>query len=124
MKPACTVSIIAHDLTIIVNADGFGQNGTGKIKQRVFPFFVTKKAMAPAAGKTKSRSQDTMTMVMPRNVADPARRWGLVFAIARPWKTVEDKAIKDLVPHLPRTYEQRVRVPRLPGTPGGKTFWG
>jgi hypothetical protein len=68
-------------------------------------------------------SQDNMKMVMQRNVADPARRWGFVFAIARTWKTVEEKAIKDLVTHLPRTYYQRVRVPRLPGTPGCKTFW-
>ena len=43
--------------------------------------------------------------------------------IARTWKTVEDKAIKDLVTHLPRTYYQRIRVPRLPGTTGCKTFW-
>ena len=37
------------------------------------------------------------------------RRWGFVFAIARTWKTVEDKAIKDLVTHLPRKYYQRDR---------------
>jgi hypothetical protein len=40
---------------------------------------------------------------------DPARRWGFVFAIARTWKTVEDKAIKDLVTHLPRTYYPHLR---------------
>ena len=51
---------------------------------------------------------------------DPARRWGFVFAIARTWKTVEDKAIKDLVTHLPRKYYQRVRVPRLPGRKAAK----
>ena len=45
------------------------------------------------------------------------------FALARTWKTVEDKAIKDLVTHLPRQYYQRARVPRLPGTKGCKTFW-
>jgi DDE family transposase len=68
-------------------------------------------------------SQDNMKMVMQRNADDSARRWGFVFAIARTWKTVEDKAIKDLVTHLPRTYYQRVRMPRLPGSPGCKTFW-
>ncbi len=51
------------------------------------------------------------------------RRWGFVFAIARTWKPVEDQAIKDLVTHLPRIYYQRIRVPRLPGTKGCKTFW-
>jgi hypothetical protein len=68
-------------------------------------------------------SQDNIKMVMKRAADDPARRWGFVFAIARTWKTVEDKAIKDLVTHLPRKYYQRVRVPRLPGTKGCKTFW-
>ena len=68
-------------------------------------------------------SQDNMKMVMQRDAADPARRWGFVFAIARTWKTIEGKAIKDLVTHLPRTYYQRTLVPRLPGARGRKTFW-
>ena len=68
-------------------------------------------------------SQDNMKMVMQRDADDPARRWGFVFAIARTWKTAEDKAIKDLVTHLPHQYYQRIRVPRLPGTTGCKTFW-
>jgi len=68
-------------------------------------------------------SQENMKMVMQRDADDPARRWGFVFAIARTWKTVEDKAIKDLVTYVPRIYYQRVRVPRLPGTKGCKTFW-
>jgi Transposase DDE domain len=68
-------------------------------------------------------SQDNIKMVMKRDADDSARRWGFVFAIARTWKTVEDKAIKDLVTHLPRKYDQRVRVPRLPGAQGCKTFW-
>jgi hypothetical protein len=62
-------------------------------------------------------------MVQQRSIDDSTRRWGFVFAIARTWKTVEDKAIKDLVTHLPRKYYQRIRVPRLPGVPGCKTFW-
>lgn len=68
-------------------------------------------------------SQDNIKMVMKRDADDPARRWGFVFAIARTWNTVEDKAIKDLVTHLPRKYYQRARVPRLPGAKGCKTFW-
>ena len=68
-------------------------------------------------------SQENMQMVRKRDADDPARRWGFVFAIARTWKTVEDKAIKDLVTHLPHKYYQRVRVPRLPGMQGCKTFW-
>src|SRR3989442_2549254 len=68
-------------------------------------------------------SQDNIKMVQQRDADDTARRWSFVFAIARTWKTVEDKAIKDLVTHLPRKYSQRVRVPRLPGAKGCKTFW-
>ena len=49
-------------------------------------------------------SQENMKLVRQRDADDPARRWGLVFAIARTWKTGEDKAIKDLVTHVPRTY--------------------
>jgi hypothetical protein len=68
-------------------------------------------------------SQDNMKMVLQRDADDPTRRWGFVFAIARTWKTVEGKALKDLVTHVPRKYFQRIRVPRLPGAHGCKTFW-
>ena len=68
-------------------------------------------------------SQENMRMVLDRDAHDPARRWGFVFAIARTWKTVEGKAIKNLVTHLPRTYYQRTRIPRLPASTGCKTFW-
>jgi len=68
-------------------------------------------------------SSENMQMVLQRDTDEPARRWGFVFAIARTWQTVEDKAMKDLVTHWPRKYSQRVRVARLPGTKGCKTFW-
>jgi hypothetical protein len=68
-------------------------------------------------------SQENIKMVLQRAATDQARQWGFVFAMARTWKTVEDKAVKDLVTHLPRKYYQRVRVPRLPGATGCKTFW-
>src|SRR2546426_8018792 len=64
-----------------------------------------------------------MAMVNDRDKADPARRWGLVFAIARTWKTVEERSIKNLVTHLPQKYDQRTRVPREHGRKGRKTFW-
>ena len=68
-------------------------------------------------------SQDHMQMVMQRDADDPTRRWGFVCAMARTWKTVEGKAIQDLVTHWPRQYDQRTLVPRLRGAPGRKTFW-
>ena len=63
------------------------------------------------AGDAAYGSQDNIKMVMQRDADDPARPWGFVFAMARTWKTVEDKAIKDLVTHLPRKYYQRIRAP-------------
>jgi hypothetical protein len=68
-------------------------------------------------------SHDNMQMVQQRDMADPERTWGFVFAIARTWKTVEGKAIKDLVTHVPRKYFTRTWVPRIPATNGRKIFW-
>ena len=67
-------------------------------------------------------SKANMAMVKDRDTADTARRWGFVFAIARPWKTVEDKSLKNLVTHVPHKYDQGTRVPRE-GRKGRKTFW-
>jgi hypothetical protein len=75
------------------------------------------------AGEAAYGSQDNSKMVLPREANDPARRWGFVSALPRPWKTVEAKAITDLVPHVPRQYSQRIRVPRLPGDQGWPTCW-
>jgi hypothetical protein len=68
-------------------------------------------------------SKDNIRMVQARGQADTARRWGFVFAIARTWKTVEDKTIKNLVTHVPYTYYQRTRVPRASVGKGRRTFW-
>jgi hypothetical protein len=46
-------------------------------------------------------SKANMRMVQDRDKTDTARRWGFVFAIARTWKTVEDKSLKNLVTHMP-----------------------
>jgi hypothetical protein len=64
-----------------------------------------------------------MRMVQDRDKTDTARRWGLVFAIARTWKTVEDKTRKHLVTHVPRMYDQRTQVPRETPGKGRRTFW-
>jgi hypothetical protein len=68
-------------------------------------------------------SKANRAMIKDRDKADSARRWGFVFAIARTWKTVEDKTIKNLVTHLPQKYYQCTRVPRAQGRKGRKTFW-
>jgi hypothetical protein len=74
-------------------------------------------------GDAGDGSQDNMKMVIKRDETDTARRWGFVFAIARTWKTTDDKAIKDLVTHLPKTYYQRIWIPGLAGSKRRKTFW-
>ena len=68
-------------------------------------------------------SKATMRMVQDRDTADPARRWSFVFAIARPWKTVEEQTLKNLVTHVPYKYDQRTQVPRETVGKGRRTFW-
>jgi hypothetical protein len=68
-------------------------------------------------------SQANIGMVKDRDKADPARRWGFVFAIARTWKTGEDKTMKNLVTHVPHKYYQRTRVPRDHAGKSRRTFW-
>jgi len=68
-------------------------------------------------------SKANMHMVQVRDKADPARRWGFVFAIARTWKTAEEKTIKNLVTHVPQTYYQRTRVPKESAGRSRRTFW-
>jgi hypothetical protein len=73
-------------------------------------------------GEAAYGSKANMRMVQDRDKADGARRWGVVFAIARPWKTVEGKSLKHLVSHVPHKYDQCTRVPRE-GRKGRKTCW-
>ena len=68
-------------------------------------------------------SKANMDMVKARARTDTVRRWGFVFAIARTWKTVEDKSLKNLVTHVPHKYYQCTRVPRAQGRKARKTFW-
>jgi hypothetical protein len=68
-------------------------------------------------------SKANIRMVQDRDKADAARRWGFVFAIARTWKTIEGKSLKNLVTHVPHQYYQCTRVPKAQGKPSRKTFW-
>ncbi len=64
-----------------------------------------------------------MKMVKDRDQGDDERRWGFVFAIARTWKTADEKMIKTLVTHLPRHLYQRTWIPKEIEGQGRKTFW-
>jgi len=63
--------------------------------------YVRKSQLVIVGGDAAYGSKANMRMVQDRDTADPARRWGFVFAIARTWKTVEEKTLKNLVTHLP-----------------------
>jgi DDE family transposase len=73
-------------------------------------------------GEAAYGSKANMDMGKARDKADPTHRWGFVLAIARTWKTVEDKSLKNLVTHVPHKYYQCTRGPREHGK-GRKTFW-
>jgi len=104
---------------VLANGDGYRLPGAlRRIRPTSPPESPTEKALCRARvesvvpptwakrmiveGDAASGSQEHRQMVLKRDADEPARRWGFVFAIARTWKTVEGKAIKDLVTHLPR----------------------
>src|SRR5207244_11650248 len=47
-------------------------------------------------------SKANSRLVQDRDKAAAARRWAFVFAIARTWKTVEEKALNNLVTDVPQ----------------------
>jgi hypothetical protein len=63
-------------------------------------------------GEAASGAKAPMRLVHARDQADPARRWGLGCASARPWKTVEENTRKPLVPQVPPQDAQRTQGPR------------
>jgi hypothetical protein len=75
------------------------------------------------SGDAAYGSKANMTMGKERDQADEARRWGVVFAIARPWKTVDEKMLKHLVTHLPRNLYQSTWMPTDIEDQGRTTFW-
>jgi hypothetical protein len=78
--------------------------------------------LVSGGGEAAEGAKANMAMVNDRDKTDTARRWGVVLAIARTWKTVEEQALKNLVPPLPHQYAQGPRVPRAHGRQGRKTF--
>jgi Transposase DDE domain len=75
------------------------------------------------SGDAAYGSKANMKMVKDRDKADDDRRWGFVFAIARTWKTVDEKMIQNLVTHLPRHLYQRTWIAKDIEGQGRKTFW-
>jgi hypothetical protein len=74
-------------------------------------------------GEAAYGAQANMVLVKARDKADTPCRWGLVLAIARTWKTVEEQSRKTLVP------SSRTRMTKAPGCPErmagkGARRWG
>jgi hypothetical protein len=80
--------------------------------------------MVIVGGDAAYGSKATRRMVQDRDKRDTARRWGVVFALARTWKTVDGKTIQHLVTHVPRQFDQRAQIPREhAGQDRTRTFW-
>ncbi len=68
-------------------------------------------------------SAENLKMVQKRNKVDSNCEWYFVFAIARTWKTEDNKSLKNLVNHLPRNLFKRTRIEPLNQNGKRKTFW-
>ena len=79
--------------------------------------------LVSVGGAAAEGSQAPRRMGQERAKADTARRWGLGCALARPWKTAEEKTIKNRVPPGPQTSDQRTRGPREQARHSRKTLW-
>lgn len=74
-------------------------------------------------GDTAYGSKENMKTVIEKDKNDSLRRWFFVFAIARTWKTDDDKSIKNLVTYLPRGFFSRTWIPSLSNPNRRKSFW-
>jgi hypothetical protein len=68
-------------------------------------------------------SKANINLIKKLEKTDRLRHWAFVFAISRTWKTIDDKAVKDLVTHLPRHHYKRTWVPRMTDVSHRKTYW-
>ena len=92
---------------ILPKRHGGYQNENALFREMVSEFISPSWAkLVIVCGDAAYGSKANMKMVKDRDKADGERRWGFVFAIARTWKTVDEKMIKDLVTHLPRNLYQ------------------
>jgi hypothetical protein len=74
-------------------------------------------------GEAASGANATIALGTHRDHTDRSRDGHGVFALARTWKTVEDKARTTLGRHRPRGYDQRPWIPRLATWQHRKISW-
>jgi hypothetical protein len=68
-------------------------------------------------------SKANINLIKKLEKTDGCRHWAFVFAISRTWKTIDDKAVKDLLTHLPRCPYKRTWVARITDASQRKTYW-
>jgi hypothetical protein len=109
---------------IVPKRHGGYQNEKALFREMVSEFVPPNWAqLVIVCGDAADGSKANMKRVKDRDQADGERRWGFVFAIARPWKTVDEKMVTDLVTHLPRKLYPRTWIPKEIEGRGRKTLW-
>jgi hypothetical protein len=74
-------------------------------------------------GEAADGSKANRRLVQARDTAETTRRWGLVCAIARTWKTGAEPTLQHLVTPVPHSYDPRPPVPREGAGTGRRTCW-
>lgn len=79
--------------------------------------------MVIVVGDAAFAAKENMKLVQAGDKADPQRRWGFVFAIARTWNMENGKSFSNLVKHTPYHCYRKTWILRLPGHNRRETFW-
>lgn len=74
-------------------------------------------------GDSAFGSAENMKLIKKRDKNDRKRIWGYVFAIARTWKTDDEKYLSNIVLHTRRELYRKTWIPKLPEKRGRKTYW-
>lgn len=90
------------------------------VRKIVLPYWVRTLIVI---GDAAYGSRENMRMVIEKNKSDTARNWFFVFAIARTWKTIDGKSIRNLAAYLPHKSYSRTWIPALSNPNRRKSFW-
>jgi len=74
-------------------------------------------------GDSAYASKNNINEIKKLDKLDKQRRWGFVFGIAKTWKDIMGKSLRDLAYYLPRKFFKKTWIPKLPESLGRKVFW-